>query len=115
MWTQVLKTRKLKGYQFHRQKPILKYIADFFCKELNLIIELDGITHEEKREDDIIRQNELEEHGYNVIRFPDVEVINYPESVRESLETWIESYEKEHPEVLNLKRRNRRTSPNSEI
>ena len=79
MWTQVLKARKLKGYQFHRQRPILKYIADFFCKELNLIIELDGITHEEKHEDDIIRQNNLEEHGYNVIRFPDVEVINYLE------------------------------------
>jgi very-short-patch-repair endonuclease len=111
MWTQVLKARKLKGYQFHRQRPVLKYIADFFCKELNLIIELDGITHEEKRDDDIIRQNELEKHGYNVIRFPDIEIINYLDSVRDSLETWIESYEIEHPELLKYKERRRRASP----
>jgi very-short-patch-repair endonuclease len=111
MWTQVLKARKLKGYQFHRQRPVLKYIADFFCKELNLIIELDGITHEGKREEDIIRQNDLEEHGYNVKRFPDIEVINYPDSVRECLETWIEKYEIEHPEVIKFCKRRNRTSP----
>jgi len=46
MWNEILKTRRLKGYQFYRQKPIDKYIVDFFCKELKLIIEMDGITHE---------------------------------------------------------------------
>ena len=41
-----LKAKQLKGYQFRRQRPILQYIADFFCKELMLIVELDGITHD---------------------------------------------------------------------
>lgn len=33
------------GYSFLRQRPIGKYIADFFCKELKLIVETDGISH----------------------------------------------------------------------
>jgi very-short-patch-repair endonuclease len=35
----------MKGYSFLRQRSVLNYIADFMCKELKLIIEVDGITH----------------------------------------------------------------------
>lgn len=45
LWKYVLKARMIKGYQFRRQRPVLNYIADFMCKELILIIEVDGITH----------------------------------------------------------------------
>ena len=38
----------MRGYNFNRQRPVLDYIADFMCKELKLIIELDGITHHDK-------------------------------------------------------------------
>jgi very-short-patch-repair endonuclease len=42
-----LKQRKMLGYQFARQKPILHYIADIYCPKLNLVIEIDGESHRE--------------------------------------------------------------------
>ena len=36
---------KRTGYSFSRQKPILNYIADFYCHELRLVVEIDGSTH----------------------------------------------------------------------
>ena len=48
LWKYVLKARQLKGFQFRRQRPVLNYIADFMCKELMLIIEVDGITHHDE-------------------------------------------------------------------
>jgi very-short-patch-repair endonuclease len=41
------------GFQFLRQRSIENFIADFMCKELNLIIEIDGYSHQFKNEDDI--------------------------------------------------------------
>ncbi|GAB4243523.1 MAG: hypothetical protein Tsb0034_21430 [Ekhidna sp.] len=40
-----LKGKHMHGYDFHRQKPLLNYIADFYCYELKLVIELDSYTH----------------------------------------------------------------------
>ena len=45
LWLQ-LKGKQMMGYDFHRQKPIDNYILNFFCHELMLGIELDGITHQ---------------------------------------------------------------------
>ena len=111
LWYHILRSRKLKGYQFFRQRPILKYIADFFCKELNLVIELDGATHFGKEIDDTIRQHDLVEHGYNVIRFKDEEVLIDLYGVKDSLEKWIDDYESKHPEVAEHKQRRTKSSP----
>ena len=46
LWKHVLKGRKMKGYSFRRQRPILNYIAVFMCKELMLVIEVDGLIHQ---------------------------------------------------------------------
>ena len=48
VWTYLLRAKKMKGYPFLRQRPILKYIADFYCKDLKLIVEVDGWTHEDE-------------------------------------------------------------------
>ena len=50
------------GYTFNRQKPLQKFIVDFYCKPLHLVIEVDGITHwdEEQIKQDKIRQTILE-------------------------------------------------------
>ena len=58
LWKYVLRARGMKGYQFRRQRPVLYYIADFMCKELMLVIEVDGITHqfEETQYKDFIKQ-----------------------------------------------------------
>jgi len=44
LWNE-LKSSKMMGYQFMRQKPIGRYIVDFYCSKLKLVIEIDGETH----------------------------------------------------------------------
>jgi very-short-patch-repair endonuclease len=61
--------RRLNGYKFRRQQPIGRYIADFFCPEARLIIELDGHSHAEQVEHDQERTRWLESEGYRVARF----------------------------------------------
>jgi len=76
MWN-ALRNRKQDGLKFRREHPVRGYIADFYCDEHKLIIEIDGNIHEEpsKKEKDSMRQRYLEEAGYNVLRFT-VEEIN---------------------------------------
>jgi len=77
LWKYALRARKMKGYQFRRQRPVLNFIADFMCKELKLVIEVDGITHshEETVKKDKFKQEALEIAGFKVIRFTDEEVL----------------------------------------
>lgn len=72
------------GYTFNRQRPVMNYIADFMCKPLKLIIEVDGYSHtlESVIEKDRIRQNNLEKAGFKVIRFRDKEVLTQILQVR---------------------------------
>jgi very-short-patch-repair endonuclease len=91
LWTNVLKSGKLLGLKFNRQKPLLKYIVDFFCKDLNLIIEVDGNTHnlQEVITKDIIRQKELEYEGFTFIRLNENDINKNIEGVKRYLELTI--------------------------
>ena len=91
MWKYVLRAGKMKGFQFS-QRPVLNYIADFMCKELMLVIEVDGITHqwEEVIKNDDMRQKALEAAGFTVLRFTDDEVLKNIQSVHVYLQDWIE-------------------------
>jgi len=80
-----IQRKAIKGYEFHRQVPIDNYIVDFYCHELQLAIEIDGISHDGKFEYDQKRQKRLEELGVKVIRFPDEDVRNETNSVLEAL------------------------------
>ena len=84
IWKAAL-SRKQLGYGFKRQRAINKYIVDFFCAELNLIIEIDGNSHYFKAEEDAIRQSNLERLGYTVVRFEEGVVLNQFDDVYESL------------------------------
>lgn len=96
LW-QNLKGKQLLGYDFHRQKPLLNYIADFYCYELNLVIELDGYSHhfEETVEKDRVKQAELEKVGLTVLHFDDNEVMNDINNVLKALEIYINKFEKQ--------------------
>ncbi len=85
IWAEVLSKRQMLGYQFLRQRPIDNFIADFFCKELKLVIELDGYTHEfdETYQKDLKKEQRLKELGYIVIRFRDSEVMKEINRVKE--------------------------------
>ncbi len=92
LWKYVLRAGKMKGYGFRRQRPVLNYIADFMCKPLMLIIEVDGSIHdlEDIRKNDMIRQKALEEAGFTVLRFTNEEVLTNIQLVHSFLEEWIE-------------------------
>jgi very-short-patch-repair endonuclease len=77
LWEE-LKQKKILGYDFDRQRPIDEYVVDFYCKDLMLAIEIDGISHftDEAVQDDEKRQKRLEELGVSVLRFDDSEVRN---------------------------------------
>jgi very-short-patch-repair endonuclease len=96
LWKYVLRARIMKGYQFRRQRPVLNYIADFMCKELNLIIEVDGISHDHAEAviHDEIRQKKLEQAGFTVLRFEDEEVLQHINYVKDKIEDWIDEFEK---------------------
>jgi very-short-patch-repair endonuclease len=99
LWKYVLRGKQLKGYQFRRQRPVLQYIADFLCKELMLIIEIDGITHdtEETVVKDQQRENDLKEAGFKIVRFTDEEVLGNIAGVTDQLELIIEKIESPPP------------------
>ncbi len=86
-----LKGRQMCGYDFHRQKPLDKYIVDFFCNELNLAIEIDGSSHVGKEEYDKRRQDDLESIGIKFLRFDDDDVMFNVEKVVTAIEEWIKS------------------------
>lgn len=89
LW-QHLKSKKMKGYDFHRQKPLGNYIVDFFCNDLMLAIEIDGISHDEKIANDKKRQKHLESLGIIFLRFNDLDVKRNIEGVLLEIEKWID-------------------------
>jgi len=82
----------MKGYTFRTQRPVLRFIADFMCKELMLVIEVDGSTHlyDEVIEKDAVKQEALKKAGFTVMRFTDDEVLHHIDQVRKRIEYWIE-------------------------
>ncbi|MDP4905499.1 MAG: endonuclease domain-containing protein [Algoriphagus sp.] len=77
LW-QKLRASQFRGYAFNRQKPLGNYIVDFYCRKTNLVIEIDGGSHdyEEAVVEDGKRQQILEELGVSFLRFSDWEVKN---------------------------------------
>jgi len=101
LWKYALKAKQIKGYQFRRQRPVLNYIADFICKELMLIIEIDGITHdtEDSLRKDKRREDELIRTGFKVLRFTDEEVLTNMAGVVAAIEDEIERLETSTPSI----------------
>jgi len=83
------------SYDFHRQKPLLNYIADFYCYELDLVIEVDGSyhNHEEQSTADLIRDAELSAYGLIVLRFTEREIRYDMVNVLRTIEDYVLSYE----------------------
>ena len=75
LWQQ-LRNKNIFGVKFRRQHPVLFFIADFYCHEVRLVIEVDGPIHlsRERKEWDQNRTGELERFGIKVIRFTNQEI-----------------------------------------
>lgn len=90
LWNE-LKDNKLFGFDFDRQRCVDSYIVDFYCKELLLAIEVDGLSHDnaEAFEKDTIRQQRLESLGVCFVRFSEQEVKHDMFNVLRTLETTV--------------------------
>ena len=90
LW-QEIKGKQILGYDFDRQRPIDNYIVDFYCKDLQLAIEVDGESHyyEGVPERDIKRQKKLESLGVHFLRIED-ELVKEDVSIAvEMIKGWI--------------------------
>ncbi len=89
MW-QILRDKQFGHLKFTRQKPLLTFIADFYCAELSLVIEIDGDSHAEQEEYDNLRGDILKERfGIEVLRFNNADVLQNTEGVYDSLEEYV--------------------------
>jgi type I restriction-modification system DNA methylase subunit len=82
LW-QLIRGRQLAGMKFRRQHQIGDYVADFYCHEHMLVVELDGDIHGKpaKAKADAKRQKFLESLGLTVLRFPNETILNTTDDV----------------------------------
>ncbi len=82
-----LRRKQILGLQFYRQKPILKFIVDFYCPAANLVIECDGRQHytAEGLEADRARDQALAQLGLNVLRFDNRQILTEIDGVVEMI------------------------------
>ncbi|MAO65891.1 MAG: hypothetical protein CL666_12930 [Balneola sp.] len=83
LWKYGLRKKKRRGYTFNRQRPVFGFVVDFMCKQLNLIIEVDGSSHDHPRaqKKDRERQGKLEDAGFTILRFTNQDVLKNMDSV----------------------------------
>jgi very-short-patch-repair endonuclease len=77
-----LRNRQLDGFKFTRQYAIGPYFADFVCRDAWLVVELDGSQHAESKHDER-RDRYLNETGYSVLRFGNVDALKSTDGVLE--------------------------------
>jgi very-short-patch-repair endonuclease len=100
LWDE-LKEDKICGFDFDRQRCIDNYIVDFYCKELMLVIEIDGMSHnyEEVFLKDEARQNKLERFGIKFLRFSEAEIKHDMVNTIRTVETKIIEIIKSNPSI----------------
>src|SRR5689334_21150947 len=80
LWNR-LRDRQLDGLKFRRQHVIGSYIADFYCHEAGLVIEIDGDSNDERDAYDATRTKVINRGGYRVIRFLNADVHRHIDAV----------------------------------
>lgn len=97
LW-QKLKAGQIRGYKFNRQKPLGRYIVDFYCKKLNLVIEVDGGYHYQGDQPirDQQRQAVLETLGLKFLRFDDMDTKRNMSHVVRVIHEFIDEWEQIH-------------------
>jgi very-short-patch-repair endonuclease len=85
IWYEVLRARQFSAYKFLRQKPIARFIVDFYCASLRWVIEIDGDSHAENPAYDIERTQILQRYGLAVIRYSNHDVMHNISGVYDDL------------------------------
>jgi len=84
LWQRIRK-RQVEGAKFRRQVPFERFLVDFCCFEVRLVVEVDGPIHQYSVEADAIRQEFLEFLGFRVLRFTNQQVFLEIEAVTERI------------------------------
>ena len=79
--------KQLDGARFRKQHPIGNYIADFYCHEFKLVIEVDGPIHDKQKEYDEERTQQFSMVGVKVIRFTNNQIMFEIDSVLRQIKT----------------------------
>ncbi|MGA9350824.1 MAG: endonuclease domain-containing protein [Anaerolineae bacterium] len=85
LWSR-LRNRQLGGLKFRRQHPLGPFVADFYCAERRLVVEIDGDIHDLQPDRDAARTEQFEQYGYRVIRFHNEQVLTSIEGVLSAIE-----------------------------
>jgi very-short-patch-repair endonuclease len=80
LW-ECLRDRRFLDAKFRRQHNIGQFIADFYCRNAKLVIELDGEVHNSQKIEDTNRDEWMQAHGLTVLRFRNSEVLDNLEGV----------------------------------
>jgi 5-methyltetrahydrofolate--homocysteine methyltransferase len=86
LWAR-LRDRQVDGFKFRRQHPVDRYVLDFYCKEAELCIEIDGSGHldPEQIQNDQERTQFLKDHGIRIIRFWNDDILNHIDLVLDTI------------------------------
>lgn len=84
---EIIRNKNVNNLKFRRQHPLGNYIADFYCPEKNLVIELDGSIHNkpEQKKRDQERDAIMKQHNINVIRFTNEDIFDKIEEVLQTI------------------------------
>lgn len=88
LWVQLRKNR-FHGFRFKRQHPISCFVADFYCHEGKVVIELDGISHSCSADYDSKRTDIIKEFGLRVLRFKNEDVFCRLDFVLDEIEAML--------------------------
>jgi len=91
----LLRGREFEGLKFIRRKPIGRFVVNFYCAELMLAVEIDGDSHEVKKEYNKMRTEKLKDLGITVVRYSNKDILENPSGVEVDLKQKIERLRRE--------------------
>jgi very-short-patch-repair endonuclease len=80
LW-QELRGRRLGGLRFRRQQIVAGYVADFYCHEAGLVVEVDGPIHDEQQGQDAYRDAVIASEGLRILRVTNHAVLHHLDSM----------------------------------
>lgn len=97
---QAVRNRKFCGKKFYRQYPIFHditgketfFVADFYCYEAKLVVELDGKIHQYRLIEDSVRKEVINHLGIKVVRFKNDEIVNNLSKLLDEVKKHLDSY-----------------------
>jgi very-short-patch-repair endonuclease len=96
-----LRAHRFAGIKFKRQVPIGRYVVDFACMSRKVVLEIDGGQHADN-EGDRVRDLQLAEQGFKVLRFWNNDVLKQTDTVLEVIMATLNSESDPSPGARSL-------------